>query len=144
MLIHIGTWHETAPRELSRSPSYYAADHEELITKAGDYRVGITFEGGYNIPMPYWMLIGIDCRVTGGGLYSGFAGVNFACTPIEPRDDVYTIQGYSYQLLDLIKNGAVTIEPQWAWLNQEALMLYDYMRREGWTWERLTPFAVKK
>lgn len=114
----IGTWHERAPREFTRCPSYYAADTETLRVKPGEYLARITFEGGYTIPMPYWLLIGIDTERVEGRLYSGCGGLNFAVTELKAGEAVrYTIQQYRYQIREAVESGWLTLKPEFEWLN---------------------------
>lgn len=115
--IEIGTWNEPAAREFSHCPSYYAADTETLTVKPGHYPARLTFEGGYTIPMPYWLLIGIDCERVSGRLYSGFGGNNFAHTELPKGEAVrHTIQMYQYQIADCVANGRLTLHPGFEWL----------------------------
>jgi hypothetical protein len=114
--IEIGTWHETQTREFSHCPSYYAADTETLRVKVGAYSVRLSFEGGYTIPMPYWLLIGIDTDRIDGRLYSGFGGLNFASTELPKAPVRYTIQMYAYQLAELVKDGRITLKPGFEWM----------------------------
>lgn len=118
--IQIGTWHEPAPREFTRCPSYYAADHETLRVQPGDYPAKVTFEGGYNIPMPYWLIVGVDCKRVSGRLYSGFGGVNYSSTELKPGEDViHVIQAYAYQIKDMVKAGKLTLLPEYSWLTAD-------------------------
>lgn len=113
----IGTWHEPEAREFSRCPSYYAADTETLRVEPGDYQARVTFEGGYNVPMPYWLLVGIECTRVSGRLYSGFGGVNFGSTELKAGELVrYCSQMYSYQIPELVKSGKLTLDPKFEWL----------------------------
>lgn len=115
--IKVGTWHERAAREVTRCPSYYAADTETLRTVPGDYPVRIAFVGGYMVPMPYWLLVGIDAERVDGRLYSGFGGVNFASTELPKGEAVrYTIQGYDYELGKMVEDGHITLEPGFEWM----------------------------
>lgn len=121
----IGTWHEVS-REITRCPSYYAADTETLLTIPGDYPVVLTFEGGYTVPMPYWVLVGIPTTRISGRLYSGFGGVNFASTPLKEGEAVtYTIQTYAYLLGKLVEEGRVTLRPGFDWLLSEVPWRHD-------------------
>jgi len=114
--IEIGVWHETENREFTHCPSYYAADSETLRVKIGNYPLRVTFEGGYIIPMPYWLLCGIDTDRIDGRLYNGFGGVNYSSTELPHEPVCYTIQMYRYQLPDLVKDGRVTLKSGFEWL----------------------------
>lgn len=118
--IEVGTWHETAAREITRCPSYYAADTETLRTEPGDYPVRVTLEGGYRTPMPYWVLVGIDAERVDGRLYSGFGGVNYASTELPKGEKVqHTIQTYLFDLRRLAAEGKVTVKPEYRWILDE-------------------------
>ena len=114
--VRIGTWHEKS-REITRCPSYYAADHETLQTTAGDYPLELMFQNGYNIPMPYWLLVNIPSIRIDGALYSGFGGVNYARNELPKGESVlYHVQTYDYLLKDLVAKGTVTLNPGFEWL----------------------------
>jgi hypothetical protein len=116
--LKVGTYHEREHREITRCPSYYAADWEKLETIPGEYWVTLSVEGGFTIPMPKWVLIRIDTTRLAGRLYSGFCGNNFAHTDLEPGQNVgYCIQTYPYMLPKMIADGLVTLDPEFAWLN---------------------------
>lgn len=138
--VKIGTWHETGERQITRCPSYYAADTETLALKPGDYDARLSFEGGYTIPMPYWLLIGIDAERVEGRLYSGFGGCNFSSTDLPKGERVtYTVQKYSYQIADAVNAGRLTLAPGFEWLmggasdpvwkHQDAPKTWDEVRR---------------
>lgn len=110
--IEVGVWHERAARKIDRCPSYYAADHETLETKPGDYPVRIVFVGGYTVPMPQWMLIGIPSTRLDGRLYSGCGGVNYSSTELPKGEAVdYVSQWYAYSLKDCVARGDITLKP---------------------------------
>lgn len=110
--IHIGNWIESEPRKV-QGGTYYAADWIEHELRPGRYPLYLTFEGGYLMPMPYWLLATVDSRILDGRLYSGFGGLNFASTKVEPKDSTYHFQLYSYQLPDLIDRGGAEVFPEW-------------------------------
>jgi hypothetical protein len=115
--IEIGTWHEREARELTRCPSYYAADHETVVTKPGDYPVRVTFEGGYLVPMPYWLVGAIPAVRKSGALYSGFGGNNFASTKLPAGEEVsWSIQSYVYEISKFVEDGRLTLKPGFEWL----------------------------
>jgi hypothetical protein len=127
----IGTWVEPEARVFTHCPSYYAADHETLRVKPGEYPVRVTFEGGYLIPMPYWLLIGLDTERVSGALYNGCGGVNYGSTELPAGEAVrHTLQLYAYNLRDpkpefatlgpgLVSSGKVKLDPRFAWLLEE-------------------------
>lgn len=115
----IGQWHERESREVSHSPSYYAADWETLKTRTGDYPARVTFETGYTIPMPYWLLVKIDADRTGGRLYSGFGGNNFASRELPHEPAHLPVQAYAYEIHKLVAAGRLTLRPEYAWLAAE-------------------------
>lgn len=114
--IKIGTWHERVSRNVDRHPTSYAADWQTHQTKAGEYPVVLVFETGYLIPMPYWLMVGIGSRVVAGMTFSGFGGVNYSSSAIEPRDEPLVLQMYAYSLPNLVRDGHITVDPAWAWL----------------------------
>jgi hypothetical protein len=113
----IGTWHEAESRDIRRCPSYYAADFETLRTQPGDFELRLTFQGGYLVPMPQWLLVSIDAERIDGALYSGFGGLNFASTPLPVGERVvYHEQMYVYQLRNLVERDRVTLRPGFEWV----------------------------
>jgi hypothetical protein len=110
--VQIGWWIEKEARKVTNHTSY-AADHIEKVTKPGRYPLHLTFETGYTIPMPYWVLCKIDAETVGGGYYSGFAGNNFRFDPAQLGPSGTHVQMYAYQLPDLLDAGTVEIFPQW-------------------------------
>lgn len=116
VIVRIGTWIEKESREINRCPSYYAADHETLKTVAGEYPAELEFVGGYTVPMPYWLLVGIPADRIDGRLYSGFAGVNFASTELPKKRVTYHLQSYHYQIPELVEQGWLKLDPAFEWL----------------------------
>lgn len=119
MTVTIGKWIEQEAREFSHCPSYYAADYEVLKTRPGEYDLRLTFEGGYTIPMPYWLLVGIQTDRLRGALYSGFCGNNFAQTDLPQEPVLHTSQMYAYELRRLVEQGTVRLKPGFEWLLEE-------------------------
>jgi len=116
----VGTWHEREARDITHCPSYYAADSETLRTVPGEYPVRLTFEGGYLVPMPYWLLIGINTTRVDGRLYSGFGGLNVSSTELPKGEAVrHTIQTYAYNVANLVARGDLTLAPGFEWLLEE-------------------------
>jgi hypothetical protein len=116
----VGKWIEKVSREETRCPSYYAADWETLVTIPGEYPLTLTFEGGYTIPMPYWLLCGIAATRKAGALYSGFGGNNFASTKLEAGESVaLTLQMSAYKIRELVESGRVELLPGFEWLLDE-------------------------
>lgn len=136
MEFEIGTWHE-AEREIRHCPSYYAADHETLKTKAGDYPARLCFKGGYTKPMPEWLLVSVASTRIDGRLYSGFGGNNFASTELEAGADVaYHVQKNAYQIADCVKAGTLTLKPEFEWLASD-----NYIEAAPESWETLRALA---
>lgn len=118
--IIIGKWHEPDPREFSHCPSYYAADYEVLRVRPGVYPARLKFVTGYMVPMPYWLLIGIECERIDGRLYSGFGGVNFSSTELLKGETVkHTIQSNSYLIGEYVDRGMLALAPHFAWLTHK-------------------------
>lgn len=115
MTLTIGKWIEES-RDITHCPSYYAADHETIRTKAGEYPVNLKFVGGYLVPMPYWLTIGIAGDRISGALYSGFGGVNYSKTDLPLEPTTYCLQLYSYGLPELVASGKVTLDAGFEWL----------------------------
>lgn len=137
MTIKIGTWHEKESRDVVQHTSY-AADAIDIRTRPGDYDLNITFVAGYTIPMPMYLLAGIEAEVTGGGYYSGFGGVNHHFSPAKLGSTKENVQMYMYQLADLIDSGKASVDPEWEWL------IYDtpWQRDEApKTWDELKEMA---
>lgn len=116
MEVLIGHWNEPEARELDNSPSYYAADWETLRTRPGRYPVFMTVEGGYNIPMPYWVLVAIDADRVAGKLYSGFGGVNFGSEDLPKEPTQYRIQSKACWLAKTVEGGHIELLPEWSGL----------------------------
>lgn len=118
--VEIGTFHQREAEQVRRCPSHYAADWEVLEREPGDYPVRITFEGGYLIPMPTWVLVGIPATRVDGATYSGFGGVNFASRELSKGERVTdTIQTYPFTLKGMIEAGKLTLKPEFAWLLED-------------------------
>ena len=132
--ILIGYWVEKTARKITHCPSYYAADSETLETIPGRYPIRLTFEGGYDCPMPYWLVGSIDTTRIEGALYSGFGGVNFASTPLPVGVKVqYHIQAYDYQLGKMVESGNVELLPGMeCWAEGDHAKRIDYARQLGW------------
>ena len=113
--VEIGTWIETG-RELTRCPSYYAADHETLRTVAGEYPARVMFVGGYNVPMPQWVLVKMAADRLNGRLYSGFGGNNFASTELPAERIEYSEQRGAYLIRELVASGKLRLAPAFAWM----------------------------
>lgn len=137
----IGHWTEKQSRDLTRCPSYYAADTETIRTKPGKYTVTLVFEGGYTVPMPYWLCCGIDGDRIDGRLYSGFGGVNFASTKLPKEPTVYHVQTYAYYAKDLVEKGILTLLPGFEWLLTECAWRDE---RAPKTWEQVMELATRK
>jgi hypothetical protein len=139
MTMTIGTWNETAPREITHCPSYYAADTETLAIRPGTYPVRVTFEGGYTVPMPYWLLVGIDTTRVSGRLFSGCGGVNYGATELPAGEAVrYVVQMHQYGLRKLVDAGRVTLAPGYEWLLGDKPW-EDADAPKDWTDARLAP-----
>lgn len=93
MNLPIGTVTITEAREITYCHTYYAADSRTDRLIPGTYPVILTLEGGYILPMPYWLLYSVACEVLSDKCYSGFGGVNFAVESRPPRRDTYSVQG---------------------------------------------------
>lgn len=115
----IGKWVEKESRDITQCPSYYAADYEVLRTRVGEYPVRLTFQGGYIIPMPYWVLVGIDADRIEGKIYSGFGGVNYSSRDLPVGPKQYHIQAYQYHLTDMVKQGLIQLDSGFEWLITE-------------------------
>jgi hypothetical protein len=116
--IQIGWWVVKPGAEpISHCPSYYAADHEALQPLPGLYPARLVFEAGFNIPMPHWLVAGVDCTRISGELYSGFGGVNFAHTTLKPGESKqYVHQCYDYQIPELARAGRLLLAEPYAWM----------------------------
>lgn len=114
--ITIGKWIERESRDVTQCPSHYAADHETLRTKPAEYDARLRFEGGYTVPMPYWLLVTVEADRIDGRMYSGFGGRNFAseALPKEPRP--LLIQMYHYHIPQLVNDGRLRLNPGFEWL----------------------------
>jgi hypothetical protein len=117
--IQIGVIIEKESRELQNCPSYYAADYEIIKTKVGEYPLYLTFEGGYTVPMPYWLTAGIDGDRIDGALFSGCGGVNYHKTELAKEPVKYTIQQHFYQLREMVKSGRVRLNPKYNYLLED-------------------------
>jgi hypothetical protein len=116
----IGKWIEKASREETRCPSYYAADWETLVTIPGEYPLTLTFEGGYTIPMPYWLLCGISATRKAGATYNGFGGNNFSSNALKVGESTsLNLQMYAYQIRELVESGRVELLPEFQWMLDE-------------------------
>lgn len=114
----IGMWIESEAREISHCPSYYAADHETLAIKPGYYPARLIFQGGYNIPMPYWLMVTLESERIEGRLYSGFGGNNFASTELPKGEAVrHSLQMYQYQIREYVAAGKLILSSGFEWLN---------------------------
>lgn len=132
----VGTFHELVSRKLTAHTSY-AADWILHETIPGDYPVYLTFEGGFTIPMPKGLGYTLKTRITDGAYYSGFGGVNYHETKVEPQDSVYPVYGCSSSARILIEDGRLELLPEWSWLNQEYSQIIRYVNDKGMTWETL-------
>lgn len=113
----VGDWREPEAREITHCPSYYAADSETLRVKPGAYPARVHFAGGYTVPMPYWLLVGLDCERVAGRLYSGFGGVNHSHTELPAGEPVrHTLQMYAYSIGEAVRAGRMTLRPGFEWL----------------------------
>ena len=127
--VKIGTWHETE-RKITGHTSY-AADYINHLSKPGDYDAVISFSGGYNIPIPQWLLVKLDTEITDGKYYSGFGGVNFASTDVKTGPATYTLQMYGYEVPKLVDAGKLTLDSEWEFLNDEYGKVLDYIKTNG-------------
>lgn len=119
MNVKIGTWHEEG-REITRCPGYYAADSETLKTIPGDVDAFVDYVGGYNVPMPYWLVVSIPATRLRGTLYSGFGGVNFASTELKKGEAItYGMQGYRYHIKQWVAAGRLTLDERFSFLMDE-------------------------
>lgn len=140
--IQIGWWVEREPRKVTDRTGY-AADHIEKLTKPGSYPLKLSFEGGYTIPMPYWLLASIDAETVGGGYYSGCGGVNYGFTPAEKGPSQTHIQAYTFQLLEMVENGTVELFPEFADAAVELKKNHvKWAEQRGFTWESLAAMAA--
>lgn len=115
----VGYWREPEARTLTHCPSYYAADTETLAIPAGRYPVRLSFAGGYTVPMPQWLLVGIDCTRVSGRLFSGFGGVNFAHRDLPAGEPVrHCLQLYAYQAAELEASGRLELLPGFEWVRE--------------------------
>ena len=137
MRVKIGTWIEREPRKDAEYTSY-AADRIDVMIRPGRYDLFLTFETGYSIPMPYWLLAKLDADVVGGGYYSGFCGNNFAFTPAKLEPTKHHVQMYDYQLKELVAAGRVEVLPgfEWALKDKRAYIA------EPFTWDQVKAMAV--
>lgn len=117
--IQIGVFIEKESREMTHCPSYYAADYEIIKTKAGEYPLYVIFEGGYNVPMPEWLISAIDGERIYGALFSGCGGVNYHKTELAKEPVKYTVQQHSYQLREMVKSGRVRLNPKYNYLLED-------------------------
>lgn len=117
MKVKIGTWIEREARDITQCPGSYAADSETLRTRPGRYDLFVTVEGGYNYPMPYWLVVRIDADRIAGTTYSGFGGHNFASQALPKAPKPYCLQTWVYQLRSMIEKGNVELLPEWQALN---------------------------
>lgn len=110
--IKIGVWTEIESREIRQSASSYAADWEVLKTRPGEYDVLLTLQGGYTIPMPYWILVSINADRIDGRSYSGYAGLNFSSRELPKEPKPLFIQSYAYLLERMVASGTVRLDPE--------------------------------
>lgn len=117
--VKVGVWREVE-RVIDRCPSYYAADHERLRTIAGEYDARLIFSGGYTVPMPQWLVVGIPGVRVSGALYSGCGGLNFAKRDLPAGEAVsFTVQTYPYHIPELVAAGRLVLLPGFEWLMSE-------------------------
>ena len=136
--VTIGEYVVREPREVTRCPSYYAADWERLRLKPGRYPVRLRFEGGYGVPMPYWLLARIDATRVAGATYSGFGGVNFASHELLAGEAVaFHLQSYDYELPTFVAQGTIELLPGCEW----ALDARARAMGESWTWDTVRAMA---
>jgi hypothetical protein len=141
MIVLIGMWHEPEAREFTdHSPTYYAADWDQHRVVPGNYPVYLKFEGGYTIPMPYWTLVTIDTIRIDGARYSGFGGVNFACSTPELGPSQYHIQGYRDMAKGCMEAGKMTLFPNRLW----AMDPLEHVKKMNWGWDDIRKMAVQK
>lgn len=115
--VKIGTWHERESRDITYCPSYYAADTETLRTIPGDVEAFVLFSGGYTMPMPYWLVVTVPATRVCGRLYNGFGGVNYSHTELPAGEDCpYHTQMYVYGIPELVEQGKLTLDPEFAFL----------------------------
>jgi len=151
MAIHftVGHYIVNEASEVTRCPSYYAADHETLRLKPGRYPVRVMVEGqelfkngvdGKWCPVPRWLLVGVASERVSGRLYNGFGGVNYSSTELPAGEAVeYGLQFNPYQIAGLIAAGKV--EPLPGMESVCAGMAdnhYDLARQ--WTFEQVSGF----
>jgi hypothetical protein len=141
--VKIGKWHEAKSRDVTVHTSY-AADHIEHETVPGDYDLYCLFEGGYLIPMPYWLIARVDSKVVSGGMYSGFGGVNFAFTPADKGKSYYSTQLYAYMLPELVKNGIAIVDEEWQFLVQDSKEVHKHIRENWIDWNYLSERRIDK
>jgi len=114
----IGTWNEAEARTITRCPSYYAADWETLETRPGQYPARVEFIGGFDCPMPYWLLTSIEADRVGGALYNGICGNNFSSQSLPCEPVAYNVQMYSYEIPALVRSGKLTLAAGFEWLTE--------------------------
>lgn len=138
----IGTWHEREARKITFCPSYYAADWQTILTTPGDYPAHLSWNlMGFTCPMPEDMHVLLPAQTIAGELNSGFGGVNFASTDIEPGPTWYGWTAYTYQIAKLVADGLVTLDPEWSWLTLPDHGCIAYAS-EHWTREMVRERAV--
>lgn len=106
-------WVEAEARDVTRCPSYYAADWETLRTRPGTYPMRLTTIDGRDCPAgdqwPYYLTTEIPADRIAGKLYSGFAGNNFASTDLPLEPTTLRPRIYAYHLGELLERGQVIV-----------------------------------
>lgn len=130
--IRIGDWIEPTEREITRCPSYYAADYETLRVRPQRVPLLLQFGCGYTVPMPKWLLASVKSERLSGKLYSGCGGVNYSSRDLPAGEAVdYVHQLYSYELPRLIETGRVEL------LDGIDASVVDFQRNGITRWEQL-------
>ena len=117
--IKIGTWIETE-RTLQRGTEY-AADYINHRTVPGEYDAFLTYEKVYHDGE--WVavsskdiIVTIETNITDGKLFSGFGGVNYGHTDVQPGPSKITLNPYAYHARDMVAKGNLVLDPDFWWL----------------------------
>jgi hypothetical protein len=98
--------------QVTRCPSYYAADSETLALEPGEYPLSPSTVDGRAADWsdPYYLNAAVPARRIDGRLYSGFGGCNFASRELPCEPVTYYWSVYAYHLGGLLESGKVRLE----------------------------------